>query len=378
MGFDREAVKKAAQLLLSAKRPVIVAGWGTVLSRADAELRELAEQMDIPVATSPKAKGIMSESHPLSLGVLGFAGSPVSKEYIIKRDVDVMLAVGTSFNEFVTSGWDKRLLPMKSLIHIDIDCNEIGKNYFVNVGIAGDARTVLHELIYELRRNNKRKEVRDDRRKEVKTIKEGLKVKNKKYNKMPYHPQRLIMDLAEALPKETLYFLDNGNSMAWAIRHLNMTRPYSFYVGLGFASMGFAVAASVGAKLAAGNKPVVALVGDGSFLMNGMEVATAVNYNIPVIWVVMNNSMLGMVYHGRKLADIPEGITSTFKPVDFVKLAEGFGARGIRITKPGEINREMMAEIISAGVPTVLDVIIDPEQVPPIHSRIASLEKLYT
>src|SRR6185369_6934965 len=123
MGFDREAVKEAAKLLLNAKRPVIVAGWGTVLSRADVELQELAELMDIPVATSPKAKGILSETHPLSLGVLGFAGSRVAKEYIIKRDVDVMLAVGTSFNEWVTSGWDKRLHPMKSLIHIDIDCN---------------------------------------------------------------------------------------------------------------------------------------------------------------------------------------------------------------------------------------------------------------
>lgn len=143
------------------------------------------------------------------------------------------------------------------------------------------------------------------------------------------------MDLAEAMPKDTIYFVDNGNSMAWAIRHLNITEPYSFYVGLGFASMGFAAAASVGGKLAAGDRPVVALVGDGSFLMNGMEVATAVNYNIPVIWVVMNNSMLGMVYHGRKLAGLPEGIESTFKPVDFVKLAEGYGARGIRITKPG-------------------------------------------
>jgi len=378
LGFDREAVKRAAQLLIAAKRPVIIAGWGTVLSRADKELLELAELLDIPVATSPKAKGILSESHPLSLGVLGFAGSPVSKEYILKRDVDVLLAVGTSFNEFVTSGWDKRLLPMKSLIHVDIDCNEIGKNYYVHVGIAGDAATVLRELVFEICRNKKGKRPGNVRRKEVEQIKAALMVKTKIQNKPLYSPQRLIADLNEALPKNTLYFADNGNSMAWAIRYLTITEPYSFYVGLGFASMGFAVAAPIGAKLAAGDRPVVALVGDGSFLMNGMEVATAVNYNIPVIWVIMNNSMLGMVYHGRKLAGIPEGIPSGFKPVDYVKLAEGLGARGIRITKPGEINRELMDEIISAGVPTVLDVIIDPEEVPPIHSRIASLEKLYT
>jgi acetolactate synthase-1/2/3 large subunit len=333
--------------------------------------------MDIPVTTSPKAKGIMSESHPLSLGVLGFAGSPIAREYVINNSVDVMLAIGTSFNEFVTSGWDRRLTHMRLLIQIDIDFDEIGKNYYVDVAIGGDARTALRELIYELSRRNRRKNARDNRRKEVQIIKDSVTETDGNLDQMPYNPQKLIMDMAEAMPDETIYFADNGNCMAWAIRHLNINMPYSFYVGLGFASMGFAAAAAVGGKLAAGDRPVIALVGDGSFLMNGVEVATAVNYNIPVIWVIMNNSMLGTVYHGRKLANLPEGINSTFKQVDFVKLAEGYGARGIRITKPGEINREMMAEIIAAGVPTVLDVIIDPEVVPPIHSRIASLEKLY-
>ncbi|GAM09082.1 putative acetolactate synthase large subunit [Geobacter sp. OR-1] len=379
LGFDRDGVRKAAKLLMEAKNPVILAGWGTVLSRADKELLKLAEMMDIPVATSPKAKGILSEAHPLSLGVLGFAGSPVSQKYILENDVDVMLAVGTSFNEFVTSGWDKRLRPMESLIQIDIDCNEIGKNYCVDVGIPGDAKTVLHELTHQLLRTLKpRSSMGEKRRRKVRAIKSKLKQVQKGLEAVPYKPQRLIRDLAESLPEDAVYFVENGNCMAWAIHHLTITQPYTFYVGLGFASMGFATAAAVGAKLAAGNRPVISLVGDGSFLMNGMEVATAVNHGIPVIWVVMNNSMLGTVYHARKLSRIPEGIPSRFKEVDFVKLAEGLGARGIRITEPGQINREMMNEIISSQLPTVLDVIIDPEEVPPIHSRITSLEKLYT
>lgn len=379
LGFDREGVREAARLLVEAERPVILAGWGTVLSRADKELLKLAELMDIPVATSPKAKGILSEAHPLSLGVLGFAGSPVSQEYILEDDIDVMLAVGTSFNEFVTSGWDKRLPPMKSLIQIDIDCNEIGKNYCVDVGIAGDAKTVLHELSHQLLRMLKpSSSTGEKRRRKVRRIKAKFKPGKEGLDSAPYKPQRLIRDLAESLPEDTVYFVENGNSMAWAIHHLTITRPYTFYVGLGFASMGFATAAAIGAKLAAGKRPVISLVGDGSFLMNGMEVATAVNHNIPVIWVVMNNSMFGTVYHARKISRIPEGIPSRFKPADFVKIAEGLGARGIRITDPGQINREMMDDIISSGVPTVLDVIIDPEEVPPIHSRITSLEKLYT
>lgn len=186
-----------------------------------------------------------------------------------------------------------------------------------------------------------------------------------------------MKDLMDSLPDDTIYFADNGNSMAWAIRYINSAKPYSFYVGLGFASMGYAVAASIGAKLAVPERSVVAIVGDGSFLMNGMEVATAVNYNIPVIWVIMNNSMLGMVYHGWKLLGSPEGFQPRFKQVNFVKIAEGLGARGIRITRPDEINKKMMDDIILSGKPTILDVIIDSEEVPPIQSRTETLEKLY-
>lgn len=379
MGVDRDQVKETVRLLMNAKRPVIIAGWGTSLSRADKELLDLAEKLDIPVATSPKGKGIISEHHPLSLGVLGFAGSRVAQEYVIKGDVDVMLAIGTSFNEWVTSGWDKKLLPTHSLIQIDVDPDEVGKNFYVHVGIAADAKTVLTELLYEIRRQFRAGAAQPDQSRAlmVASMKNRPDEKVRDLNSTPLKPQRMLMDLVGCLPKDTLYFADNGSSMAWAIHQLKITEPYTFYVGLGFASMGFAVAAPIGAKLAAGKKPVVALVGDGSFLMNGMEVATAVNYCIPVIWVVMNNARLGMVYHGRKLASIPEGLESNFKPVDLAQVAEGLGARGIRITKPGEINKAMMDEILASGRPTVLDVLIDPETVPPIHSRIATLEKSY-
>jgi acetolactate synthase-1/2/3 large subunit len=378
-GFDRDQIKEAARLILEAKRPVILAGWGTSLSRADRELLELAEMMDIPVATSPKGKGIINELHSLSLGVIGFAGSPVAREYIINNDVDVMLAVGTSFNEFVTLGWDKKMLPSKALIQVDIDPDEIGKNFYVQCGVVGDAGVVLRELIYELRRQLTNRETvsRKSPQAEIRMLQKKFRPNYENVNGVPYKPQRLMMDLESSLPTDTIYFADTGNSMAWAINCLHVKLPYTFFVPIGFCSMGFAVASSIGAKLAARDKPVVALVGDGAFLMNGMEVATAVNYNIPVIWVIMNNSMLGMVYHGRKLANLPEGIESTFKPVDFAKIAEGLGARAIKITKPGEINKKLMDEIIASGAPTVLDVIIDPEEVPPIQSRIAALEKLY-
>ncbi len=386
--FDSDEVNTAAEILVRAKRPIIIAGWGVVLSRGADELRKLAEQLNIPVATSPKAKGIFPESHPLSLGVLGFAGSPVAEEFIIKQDVDVLLAVGTSFNEMMTDGWNERLHPSSHLIQIDVDVEEIGKNYPVTLGLCGDANIVMQEIGSAVNRVFTTLNPYDDagdytrnpsRCQEIKDLKTKYKVSSISEATDPdlYNPGKLVIDLQQSCPADTIFFADIGNSMAWAIRHLEIDRPYSFFLALGFASMGYAVAAPVGAKLAAPDRPVVAMVGDGSFLMNGFEVATAVNYKIPVIWVVFNNAMLGTVYHGRKLfkEPVPEGLPSCFERVDYVKIAEGLGARGIRLDASTPISRDLIKEIIETGRPTVIDVLIDETAVPPIHNRIRTVDK---
>jgi len=381
--FDEEWVKIAARHLVAAKRPVIIAGWGVALSRAANELLELAQLLQVPVATSPKAKGVFPESHPLALGVLGFAGNPVAKEYIIDNEVDVLLGVGTSFSEMMTSGWDERIRPTDHLIHIDIDNDKIGRNYCTSVGLVGDARMNLKELskavveersvrcahvrsspvIAELDKLRARHAAADD---QDLTCRPGF-----------YHPRRLVSELQEFFPPDTIYFADIGTSMAWAIRHMVIDEPYAFFVSLGYGSMGYAVAAPVGGKLAFPDRPMVAMVGDGSFLMNGFEVATAVNHQVPVIWVVFNNAMLGMVHHGRRLAKkpIPDGLPPRFERVDFVKVAEGLGARGIRVDADNPLTRELIRDVIDQGRPTVLDVWIDDEVVPPIHSRIATVDR---
>ena len=380
--FGDERVREAARLLVAAKKPVIIAGWGVILSRAANELLELAQILQVPVATSPKAKGVFPESHPLSLGVLGFAGNPLAQEYIFDTEVDVMLGVGTSFSWRMTGGWDERLRPAEHLIHIDINPEKIGKNYCTSVGLVGDARMNLKELskaIIEersqqyarIRGNGVADRIADLRKKQP------PEQTDFSTSGSLYHPRQLVHDVQRSFPADTIYFADIGTSMAWAIRHMTIDRPYSFYVALGFGSMGYAVAAPVGAKLAMPERPVVAMVGDGSFLMNGTEVATAVNYDIPVIWVVFNNAMLGMVYHGRKLfqTQVPDGLPSRFKRVDYAMVAEGLGARGIRLDKDNPLTPELAQEIILSKQPTVLDVWIDHEVVPPIHSRIATVDK---
>ncbi len=379
--FDCEAIKGAAEKLVTAKHPVIIAGWGVTLSRAAYELKELAQIMNIPVATSPKGKSVFPESHELSLGVLGFAGNPVAKEYVIDQDVDVMLAVGTSFNEMMTGGWSDCLRPKDCLIHVDVNPENIGKNYDVSIGLIGDARVNLKELCKAvvdvrssmgLRRPELDKEVVKLKKKHAKDDKPAVT------RAKLYHPRHLIEDIQASCPADTIYFADMGCIMAWATRYMTLDFPYSYMMGMGFGSMGYAVAAPVGAKLARPDRPVVAMVGDGSFQMNGFEVATAVNYDIPVVWIVFNNAMLGMVYHGRKLFSkpIPEGLPAPFKRVDFVKVAEGLGARGIRIDTPRALTKELMDEVFASRRPTVIDVIIDEEAVPPIHSRIRTVDKL--
>ncbi|NOX93355.1 MAG: thiamine pyrophosphate-binding protein [Gammaproteobacteria bacterium] len=380
--LDRDVVNAAVEILVRAKRPVIVAGWGVVLSRGADELQKLAEQLNIPVATSPKAKGVFPESHPLSLGVLGFAGSQVAEDYIIKQDVDVLLAVGTSFNEMMTGGWNKRLQPSHHLIQIDIDAEEIGKNYPVTLGLGGDANIVMQEIGCTVTRTGAKSYTRSlSPFQEIKDLKAKHIVSyvSKPDTLNRYSPGNLVRDLQQSCPADTIFFADMGNTMAWCIRHMVIDKPYSFFMAMGFGSMGYAVAAPVGAKLAAPDRPVVTMVGDGSFLMNGFEIATAVNYKIPVVWVVFNNAMLGMVYHGRRLFEqpIPEGLPSSFERVDFVKIAEGLGAQSIRLDGSVSINRDFMEDIFATGRPTVLDVLIDENAVPPIHSRIRTVEKLF-
>lgn len=379
--FDETGIKKAAQKLVKAEHPVIVAGWGVSLSQGAYELRELAQLLQIPVVTSPKGKGVFPEDHLLSLGVLGFAGNPEAKQYVIEEEVDVMLAVGTSFNEMMTSGWDQKLAPTDSLIHIDINHGSIGKNYCANIRLEGDARIALKELSKAVVEERSRRGVRSNSKltNKVAELKRKAAVEDERPVSVNglYHPRKLVEDLQASCPEDTIFFADMGNTMAWATRYMTFKIPYCFYMSMGFGSMGYAVAAPVGAKLARPTRQVVTMVGDGSFQMNGFEVATAVNYDIPVVWVVFNNAMLGMVYHGRRLfsTPIPDGLTPHFKRINFAQVAEGLGARGIRVERPDEITKDFMDDVFRVGRPTVIDVLIDQEAVPPIHARIKTVDK---
>lgn len=409
--FDRASVKEACRLLAQARRPAILAGYGVYLSRAWEELQTLAERLRIPVATTPKAKGVFPENHPLSLGVHGLAGCPQAEAYLLgenrhhietppangrardhdaeaddDQDVDVLMVVGSSLGEEATHCWDARLQPSETMIHLDIDPTEIGKNYHVDVGMVGDARAALTEMRFEVERQLQCMSDDDgpdldqrgcmvDQFKRVHP--RFVETAGFEDTSAPLKPQRLIRELERALPDDALLFVDIGNVMTWALHYFQVRRPGMFHINLGLASMGHAVASSIGAKLGAPERPVVALVGDAAFAMNGMEVHAAVEADVPVVWIVMNNGGHGMVCHGERLQFKGKFQTGKFRtPLHIAKLAEGMGARAQRVEDPADF-AGALRQALAAGEPVVLDVLTDPETMPPMGMRIKTLDKFF-
>ncbi len=376
--FDRRMVIEAAEQLVNAKSPVILVGSGAVASQACEEIRDLAETLGIPVATTPKAKGAFPEDHPLSLGVLGFCGSPVAEKYLKSGQTDVLLVIGASLNQITTLSWDPRLAPSKSMIHINIDPAEIGKNYKADIPLVGDARTIVNEISFRIMRflvENKGSET--DGRQRVARIRQevGMCVEPEKLesDSVPVKPQRMVKELERALPNDAILFVDTGNPMCWAIHCMSIKRPDSYICPFGLLTMGYATAAAVGGKLAAPERPVVALAGDGCFLMNGMEVATAVSYDIPVVWIVQNNAKLGLIDELQKFSLGDKTVVTTFKRVDIAKIAEGLGAKGYRIDKPKELEA-LLPEVIALNKPAVIDCIVDPDEAPPLTPFVEGLK----
>ncbi len=380
--FDREAVKEAAQALLAARKPAILAGHGVNLAGAQVELREIAELLSIPVATTPKGKGAFAETHPLALRVFGVASSPWAEGYLLADDVDVLFVVGSSLHESSTQGWEARLRPSRALLQLDIDPSVIGRNYPVAIPMVGEIKTTLRELLFELRRLLKHGEhplsaERFDFARWKRGVSPVLDAKAMESDQAPIKPQRLMRELNAALPGDAVIFIDSGNNTLWATHYLDATGRNVFAHNWGeFGAMGYGVAAPIGGKAAAPERAVVGIVGDGAFAMLGMEVSTAVTYNIPVVWIVLNDSRLNAVYHGQKLQYEGRTIGCDFRRMDIAKIAEALGAVGLKVSDPREIG-PAVKKALACGKPAVVDVYIDAEEVPPIHARIRSLDRFF-
>ncbi len=369
--FDRKLVIEAALKLARAKRPVMLVGSGAVASGATSQVLELAETLNIPVATTPKAKGAFPETHDLALGVLGLAGSEAAEEYIMgEPHPDVLFVVGSSLNQMTTFSWDPRISPTDCLIHLNIDPAEIGKNYPVNIGLIGDCATIIDEISFRILKEIQEHDPKTARpigdiltfKKQAGTFRDEAKMYS---DAVPIKPQALMRELQGALPPDAIVFFDMGNHICWGLHYLKFNQPH-FISPFGLLTMGYGTAAAIGGKLAAPERPVISVVGDGCFLMNGMEVNAAVSHDIPVVWIVQNNSKLGLVHELQKFTLGEKTVSTTFKTIDCAAIARGLGAQGFRIEKPGELSK-ILPIALSSNKPTVIDCVIDPDEVPPIH-----------
>lgn len=367
--IQADQIKAMADLLHHAANPAMLVGYGASGCAGDGILIKLAEKLQIPVATSGKGKGIFPEDHPLSLGCLSIRGTKAANTYL-RSDIDVLLAVGTDFSEMTSHGWDPKLQPTKALIQVDIDPDEIGKNYPVDISLIADAGDALHALHTYLS-DFPTKDKRDLR--VFKKTKEYFNEKESFSDHLPMKPQRLMRELRKGLPRNAMIFGDMGNTYSWILRYFQSYPEGKNFLPSGHACMGSSVAACIGGKLGNPDSPMVCICGDGDFFMTGMEVLTAVDYKIPVIWVVLKNNRLGAIYDVQTLSYQGRYSASEFSDTDFVSMAKSFGAEGIRIEKPDEIASAVDKALSTKG-PVILEAIIDPDEKFPLVSRSLALK----
>jgi acetolactate synthase-1/2/3 large subunit len=369
-GADPEGVVKAVDMLLGAERPVMIVGQGVRNGGASADLLRLAERLQIPVAASASGLGAIDTHHPLALGLVARAGHYQANH--ATRQADVLLALGVRFDDRTSSSWIPGYsftIPPTRLIHVDIDPEEIGRNYPVALGLMADVRTFLRQVLAELDRRTDLNKRADARQKWLQAI-DGYRKEWDKFvapgftdDTTPINPQRAALEIDRALPGDAILVSDIGVHHNWLLSFCKPKRPDSLIGSMGFGPMGFGVAGVLGAKFAAPDRPCVSVCGDGAFFMHASVLGTAVEYNLPVIWVVWNNyayaSIRGLqrgYLKGRELAtDFHHPATGERYNPDFAAMARSCGVEGVRVDRAGDL-AEAVRTGIAANRPYLIDV----------------------
>ncbi|MBI5145918.1 MAG: biosynthetic-type acetolactate synthase large subunit [Thaumarchaeota archaeon] len=355
---DVTAIEKAITLLLSSSKPVILAGGGVIISSAFAELQSLAEMLMIPVVTTFKGKGAFPETHPLSVGPIGMHGHAEANK--IMAEADCVLAIGTRFSDRSVGTFDEFEKHLK-IIHLDVDPAEIGKNQTTSVAILGDVKASLRIFVRLLLQKATKKSEHNAWFEHVTEVKEYWR-QNLKLHPGELTAARILRKLREVLPHQSIVTTEVGQHQMWASLFYDVIHPGTFFSSTGLGTMGWGFPAAIGAKTARPDLPVVDIAGDGSFNMTENSLATSVLDNLPVIVFLVNNYTLGMVaqwqrtFYDRRMI----GVDQKHCP-DYVKLAESYGAQGIRVGNLDELGNAIKAGLKS-DVATVIDIPIDPEE----------------
>jgi acetolactate synthase I/II/III large subunit len=356
-------VARAIKTILNSRRPVLYVGGGITNSGADQALREFAEELRLPVAPTLMGLGGFPSGHPLCLGMLGMHGTYAANMSVAESDL--LIAVGVRFDDRVT-GKLATFAPQASIIHIDIDPANIGKNVAPTLSIAADAQAVLTEFLSFTRKLDKEE------------LKQSVAAREMWWDKIrgwqrsqplrfsgsqnQIKPQSVIRELHRLTKGEAIITTDVGQHQMWVAQFYHFTKTRQLITSGGLGTMGFGLPAAVGAQLACPNQLVVAVVGDGGFQMTNQELATAVQYGLPVKILIMNNGYLGMVrqwqemFYDRTYSEVDISVAP-----DFVKLAEAYGAAAFRATQPDELTGVLSAALNHKGV-AVIDIVVSKEE----------------
>jgi acetolactate synthase-1/2/3 large subunit len=370
---DPAAVEKAAELLANAKAPLVIAGGGVHASDAAAAVARLQEVASLPIATTVMGKGSTDERHPLSVGIVGyFMGTRSRTRHLrsLVTDADVVLLVGNRTNQNGTDSW-QLYPPDATYIHIDVDGQEIGRNYEADIRLVGDARLTLEALTEALatRDLSRRKAARPDLERQIAEGHRAFEADMKRVvdlDKAPVRPERLMRDLDSLLTPETIVVSDASYSSIWIANFLTSQKPgMRFITPRGLAGLGWGLPYALGAKTARPDAPVVCLAGDGGFAHVWSELETARRMNLPVVLIVLNNQILGYQKHAEKVLFNDYSDVCDFEAVDHAAIARACGCDGVRVEKPEDF-KPALQRALASGRPTVLDVVTDQRAYPPV------------
>lgn len=356
---DLQTIKQVADELVSREKGIVFVGQG--VRGAVEQLVELAELLDWPIITTPQAKGYIPDTHPLLVGVYGFAGHEAASNLIAEGDANVLLVVGSSLGETATNNYNVKLTENRFMIQLDFDETVFNRKYTTDLPVHGDINLSLLFLIEELRNR-------------------GLTQTSYTHsliadttNLEEYNTKNVMLSLQQLLPSSTRYTIDIGEFMAYVINHMSVKESDTFGINVHFGAMGTGIGSAIGSKLAEPERPVVCVTGDGCFFMHGMEILTAKEYNLPILFVVMNNARLGMVYHGHALQFKRTHPSFEQQQIDISAMAAGMGVPSFRVNSMDDLNQATIDHLTNGNGPAVLEVALIDQNTPPMGDRVKFL-----
>lgn len=358
---DLDKIKETARELVKRDRGYIFAGQG--IRNSVESLIEVAELLNWPIITTPQAKGYIPEEHPLLVGVFGFAGHEAASALINEGDGKALLIVGSSLGETATNNYNGNLIKDRFSVQMDFDQSVFNRKYKVDIPVLGDINLSLLMLIEELKALGLQK---DSAELTVEKKKEGE-------NTEEYNTKNVLLNLQKCLPSTTRYTIDIGEFMSYVIHHMKIIDFDSYNINVHFGAMGSGIGSAIGSKLAEPERPVVCITGDGCFFMHGLEILTAKEYNLPILFVVMNNARLGMVYHGHSLQFRRTHPSFEQKSINISAMAAAMNIPSCRVNELENINQDVINNLMNVNGPAILEVALVNNNTPPMGDRVKFL-----